>query len=87
MITKLFLDFVYVIMFWLTYPIRSLSDASLPTGVDSAFTSAGHYLGNMQQVFPLSTLFLTLGSLLAVEGAILLWKGFQWILKKIPTIN
>ena len=86
----IFTPFLYILraVIWLILlPIRLLPDAYLPSQLTGAFTTTGQYLANLNEIFPLATMFLTIGSVLVVEGGIAVWKGIQWLIKKIPTIN
>jgi hypothetical protein len=86
----IFTPFLYILraVIWLILlPIRLIPDATLPVDVASSFAMTGHYLSNLNQLFPLITMALTLGSMVIVESAIGVWKGIQWLIKKIPTIN
>lgn len=87
MIFTPFLNVLYWVLYGLLYPIRFLDNAVLPTQLSGAFTTAGQYLGNLNQIFPLASMFLTIGSTMTVEGGIAIWKGVQWLIKKIPFIN
>jgi len=85
MITTAFLNIVYVFVFTITAPIRLLSDVSLPVAFTDAITTAGQYLTSVQAYFPLATLFIVLGFVIAVEIAIGLYKGIMWLIRRIPT--
>jgi hypothetical protein len=81
------INILYWVIYGLLYPISLLDNATLPVALTGAFTIAGQYLSNLDKIFPIATIFLTLGSVIAVESGIAIWKGIQWLIKKIPTIN
>ena len=68
-------------------PILILNDVVLDSNITTAFTKAGEYLANVNQVLPVSTILAVIGVFLGVEVFILLWKTINWLIRKIPTIN
>ena len=81
------INILYWVIYGLLYPISLLDNATLPVALTGAFSTAGAYLSNLDKIFPLATLFLTIGSAMIVESGIAIWKGIQWLIKKRPTIN
>lgn len=87
MITSAILTLVYWVVWLITAPLRLLPDASLPSGVASALSSAGGYASSMDTFLPITTLYSVVLAMLTVEGFILTYKAIMWGIKKIPGIN
>ncbi len=87
MITTAFITIVYAFIFAITAPLRLLPDVSLPGEVNSAISTAGGYLGTLNQIFPVNTLLTIFGLFLAIEVFILTYKLIMWVIRKIPGIN
>lgn len=80
MITALFLNLV-------TAFLNLLPTAALPTDATNAITTAGSYLALINQVVPVNTLLIILGSVLTIELGIFTFKVVKFVYKKIPTIS
>jgi hypothetical protein len=87
MITNLLISLLYGVVYLITAPLRLLSDVSLSSNIGQAITSASTYLGGLNAVLPVTTILAIFSIFLTVEVGILLWKGINWIIRKIPTIN
>jgi len=87
MITNFFLTIFYNFLLVLMLPITALSDVTLPANISSSISTASTYLGNINSVFPATTLIIILGIILGIEVFIILYKGINWLIRKIPTIN
>ena len=85
MITAVFLNILYGIIWTLTYPIRILNDVSLPSDITSAISTANGYLYALDYIVPVSTLLAIFALYLTIEGAILTWKALNWLLRRLPT--
>lgn len=87
MIFTALLKLAYWIVLLVTSPLRLLPNASLPSGVTSALSTAGGYVSSLDDFVPVLTLFSVFTSILIVEGFILTYKAIMWGIKKIPGIN
>lgn len=89
MITNLLLLLIYGIILVITSPLRLLSDVSQPAIFSSTISQANSYLATGYTWLPymINTLLLTWGLFIALELAIFIYKGFMWIIKKIPGIS
>jgi len=87
MIITGFLYMVYGVIWLLIEPFRILPDASLPSNIASAITTANTYLVSINSFVPVSTILTIVALTLVVEGFILSWKLINWVIKKIPTIS
>lgn len=87
MITSALLYLIYGVVYLVTAPLRLLPDATLPSGVASALTSAGGYIAAIDDFVPIGTLFAVFAAVLVVEGFVFVYKVIMWGLKKIPGIN
>ena len=87
MITSALLYLLYAIIYALTSPVRLLPMASLSPEITNAIVSAGGYVSTMNFIFPFTTFLTIFGIYLTIEGAILIWKIANWLIKKIPTIS
>lgn len=56
---------------------------SLPSGLENIFTTITSYLEKINGFFPVDVLLQALGFLFAFEGGILLFKFFNFVLKKL----
>jgi len=81
------LSVVYVFILGITYPLRILSDVSLPTEITTAITNASGYYHSLNAILPIDTMLQILGVSLTFEGLYLLYKLIMWVIKKIPGIN
>lgn len=87
MIVNAILFMIDGILSVVTYPIGSQPDAALPADMTAAIASAGQYYSTANQIFPVDVLLVAFAFLLTIEGFILLFKLFQWSIKKIPGIS
>jgi len=87
MITSSILYLLYYALYWLTYPLRALSDASLPAGVASAIATAGSYLAIVSYVAEVPALLLVFAFVMVVENAHFFYKIIMWAVHKIPGIT
>jgi len=87
MITSALIKLIYYIVFALTSPFRLLPDASLPSGLTSAISSANGYIASFNSFFPTGTMLQVLGAMLVIEVAALSYKLIMWVLTKIPGIS
>jgi hypothetical protein len=87
MIVTALLNLIYGVVVVITSPLRLLPDATLPSGVASALSSAGGYASSLDAFVPVSTIYSVVLAMLVVEGFILTYKTLMWALKKIPGIN
>ena len=87
MITTLILQLLYAVIWLITSPVRLLSDVTLDANIGGAISTASTYLGGLNAVVPVGTILAVFGIFLVVEVAILVWKGINWLIRKIPTIN
>lgn len=85
MITSLILNAFYGLIWLVLAPIRALPNASLPEGLADALSSAGQYVSPLNTVVPVPTITAVVVALVSIEGFMLLWKGINWILRRIPT--
>jgi len=85
MITAIFLYLVLAAIILITAPLRLLPDATLPADIATSISTISGYLTPLQVFLPVSTIFTILGLAVSIEAAILLWKGFNWLLRRLPT--
>jgi hypothetical protein len=81
------LSVIYVFILGITYPLRILSDVSLPSEITSAITTASGYYHSLDVILPMDTMIQILGVSLTFEGLYLIYKLIMWVIKKIPGIN
>ena len=87
MITNFFLNIFYGLIYAITSPLRLLADVSLPAGITSAISSSGSYLTIADYFFPIATFLAIIAAVIAVDAFIVLFKIFNWVIRKIPTVN
>jgi hypothetical protein len=87
MITTIIINLLYLVVLLITAPLRALSDVVLNTNIANAITTASSYIGGLSAVIPIGTILGVFGVFLTVEVGILVWKGINWLIRKIPTIN
>lgn len=64
-----------------------LPGLTLPAEFINSLQTISGYIGVVDNFLPTTTIFSILGLVLAVEGAIMAYKIFQWIIKKIPGVS
>jgi hypothetical protein len=87
MIISILLYVLYGLIYVITSPLRLLSDVVLDTRITSAISTASGYIGGLNVVIPIPTILAIFGIFLVVEAGILVWKGINWLIHKIPTIS
>lgn len=87
MITNFILTILYYSIVAITSPLRLLPDVSLSPDIANAISTAGAYLNSFSFIIPVGTIVSIFGLFLAIEGGILLFKGINWLIRKIPFIN
>jgi polyferredoxin len=87
MITTALITLLYWLIWLFITPLRAFSDVVLNTDISEAIATASTYLGGLSAVVPIGTILAVFGIFLTVEVAILVWKGINWLIRKIPTIN
>jgi multimeric flavodoxin WrbA len=87
MITSFLLKAFHALVYIMLYPIRLLPDVDLTGNIGSAITTAGSYLSGLNDIIPIGTILAAIGLILVVEGAIFVYKGVNWLIRKIPGVN
>lgn len=89
MITSFILFTLYGVLFLITSPLRLFPDVTMPSWISSTISTANGYMSMGYSWLPhlIAAFLLTWGLFLFIEGAIFAYKGFMWIIKKIPGIN
>jgi len=64
-----------------------LPSGTVPTQWVSAVYSIWAYANEFSYVFPVSTLLFWLGVVLAFNVAVMVFKLFNWIIRKIPGVS
>lgn len=79
------------LLYWALYvviaPITLLPDVSLDSSVTTAIAVASGWLGAINQIMPLATIFMVFGLVLVVENTHFVYKLIRWVYQKIPGIN
>jgi hypothetical protein len=87
MITTGLLYMLYGLVWIVLTPIRVLDNATLPAGITSAISTASGYFGILDDFFPMAILFSILGTILTIEGGVMLYKLTMWVVRKIPGVG
>lgn len=87
MITTGILYLLFAIIEVILTPIYAFDDVVLPTDISNSITQVGHYLGSIDIIIPVSTLLTILGSVVAIDGIIIVYRVINWLIRKIPTIS
>lgn len=87
MITTLILNLLYYVVWLITSPLRLLADATANANVTSAISTASGYISPLNAVLPLGTILAILVAFFAIETGVFVWKGINWLIRKIPTIS
>lgn len=85
MITTIFLNVIYVLVYAITSPLRLASNVVLPSGVATSITAIGGYLSAVDNIIPVSILLTILVQVIAVDTAIFGYKIIMWLIKRFPT--
>lgn len=83
MIVAIILITIFSLVVILLGTISSLPDATLPTGIATAFSTLGGYYAVLDQFLPLVTILSVLAAFLVVETAIFTYKGGMWSIKRL----
>jgi len=87
MIVELFLALIFIFVYSISRVLVFLGDATLPEGFTNAFAQVGDILAPIAHVIDLFTLFFLIGLIVSIELGYLLWKGINWLIRKLPTIS
>lgn len=89
MITSTFLFLLYGVIFIITAPLRVLPNVSLPAFLSGTISSISSYISTGYSWFPITVtaILSSWGIYIGIEAAIFLYKGFMWVIKKIPGIK
>lgn len=87
MISTFFLNVLYIVVFLATLPVRALPNVTLTPAVSNAISLASYYLSLFSAMFPVSDFITVFLLVLAIDAGIFVFKGVNWIIRKIPTIN
>lgn len=87
MITNALIAILTAFMKIILFPVTLLSDVVLDSNIQAALDDAADTLDIVGTVVPVPTILAVTGFYIAVETAILLWKGVNWAVRKIPTVN
>lgn len=87
MITSIILAGLFAVAFVGTAPLRLLSDVSLDSGLGQAVITASGYMAGINDFFPVDVLVNLIVALIAIEGAVLIYRSLMWVIRKIPGIN
>lgn len=87
MITDFFLKVLYVVVKFTLTPLSQFEDFVLDPEFIEAITTYSGYMTTISNFFPIGTLLLILFALLAIEFAIIVYKGIMWLIKRIPLIG
>jgi hypothetical protein len=87
MIINAILTALYALINLVLTPITSLNSVNLDSNFTSSIQTVSTYLGNMNQLVPVTTILSVLGLIVLIEGLIMLYKAINWLIRKIPTIN
>lgn len=79
------LTLIYYMVLLLTSPLRLLDDVSVESGFGSSIATAGGYINNINNFFPISTLMTIFLIILGIELGIAVYKLIMWLLRRIPT--
>ncbi len=85
MITDFLLKALHALAWLVLAPVRALPTATLPSGISDNFAEIGAYVSPLNVILPLTDIAAILALFLAIEAAILMWKGINWLLRRIPT--
>lgn len=92
MITDAILFILYWLVFGVTYPLRLLDTASLPTWITTAVDGVAAYMKMMVDwgVLSLPNVILIVAIFtidLQIEGGYKTYQGIMWVIRKIPGIS
>lgn len=87
MIIATILQLILAALFVVITPILLLPDVSLNSAVPTAISTASEWLGAINQVLPLATIFIVFGLVLLIENTHFGYKIIRWVYQKIPGVN
>ncbi len=83
MITSVILNLFYYAVYALTSPFRLLPDVTAETGVGSSIATAGSYINNINNFFPITTLMTIFLLILVIELGIATYKIIMWAVHRV----
>jgi len=89
MVSAVLLQLLYALIFLISAPLRAFSDVSMPGELSTVISQINLYVSTGFEWLPLTVIAVlsTWGIFIVIEGAIFIYKGFMWIIRKIPGIN
>jgi len=85
MIISAILLAIYGVIWTLTRVFLLLSPVSLNSGFGGALVTAQQYIGTFDKFFPVDTLYIVIGLIMAVELGLATYKIIMWVIRRIPT--
>ena len=85
MITTVFLNIIYYILWPLINLIAVLPDVSLNSGFATSITTASGYLSALNIFLPITSILAILGVFVTYETGYFAFKFIYWLIKRIPT--
>lgn len=68
--------------------LLQLPDVSLAVGIGQALTTAGGYIAVVDAFFPIGTLLTAfIGTHIALEAGVFVYKGIMWVVRKYPGVS
>lgn len=87
MIVDLLISAFYVIVYALSAVLRYLPDVVASSSIVSAFVTANSYLSPISNILDTLTIVLVVGFSVTFELSYFGYKGFNWIIRKIPGVS
>lgn len=87
MILEAFIYLIYGLVWTLTRVFTLADNVTQDTFFVSAFDWANGQLAPISHIFPTWVIVIIFGVWVSFELAYILWKGVNWLIRKIPTIS
>jgi len=85
MILNILLLGVYYVLLVVVSPLLLLPPVDPNSDFVASVSSILAFLANINQIFPLTTVFAILALILAVEVGVMVYKVIMWVVRRIPT--
>lgn len=85
MITNLLFTAIYAVVYALAQLILILPPVNTESDFAVALAGLASYLANINEIFPLTTVFVVMGIILLTETGVMIYKIIMWVIRRIPT--
>jgi len=86
-VATIIIGIFYAFAYDILYVLALLPTWTLPEAFTTALQSVSGFISALDTILPTVTIFAIMVLFILLEGSILTYKAFQWLIKKIPGIS